>query len=387
VNVVHVFPYSARVSGGHSNAIHAFIRCQRLKGINAVAISPRGAATTGDTPFGFPLAEVDSLWPLEWKAISSRLGISDSDSLLNFHSVDHRFAHLMRNLRQVGIPYVVTSHGQLGVQTVGRWLKKFLYLNLVDHGPRRAAGLHLLTSVVKQQLGLVLPGYHGHTLVQGNVISPPNLDALPAATRSDFGIPPNAFVLLYLGRLDVGIKGLDLIVEAMSFLPGRRFCFVLAGPDWRDGRIRLERLADQVGAREQLQFTGPVSGDRKWQLLRLADVFISPSRREAFSVAVIEAKACGLPVVTCTRVDLALDLVTDSSALVCPMEAEALASAIMTLDADPEGRRALGCNGKAWVEANCNPYRAGERFRDFYAGILAKRSSPIYPPRPALAGS
>lgn len=375
MNVVHIFPYPARISGGHSNAIRAFIACQRRSDLNAVAISPKPETPLPETPLEFPMWEVDALWSVRWETLARHFGLTSSDTVVHFHSIDRRFTSFLKDLRRNGVPYVLTSHGQLGIQTVARWFKKFVYLNFVDRGIRKAAGLHVLTTVVAKGLKYVLPGWRGAVLVQGNLITPPDLEALPLGRRSDYDIPTDAFVLLYLGRLDVDIKGLDLVVEALSYLPGNRFCLVLAGPDWKNGKARLEALADQFGCRKHLRFPGPIYGDHKWQLLRMADIFISPSRREAFSVSLVEAMACGLPVVTSTNVNLAPDLINDGTALACPTNPESLASAIMALATDYEGRQTLGSNGKTWVEANCNVNRAGARFRDFYADILAARES------------
>jgi glycosyltransferase involved in cell wall biosynthesis len=375
VNVVHVFPYSIRVSGGHTNAIRAFITSQRRAGINAVGLAPGPDAPAPAASFEFPLVELDSPWPRRWETIALALGIGRDRTLLNFHSINHRLAPLMRDLRRVGVPYVLTAHGQLGIQTVGRWFKKFLYLNLVDRQPRQAAGLHVLTGAVAHKLKYVMPGYQGAILVQGNLITPPDLVAIPAAARNEYGIPPEAFILLFLGRLDVPIKGLDLVVAALAQLPANQFCLVLAGPDWQNGKAQLEALANRFGCRKQIRFLGPIYGDKKWELLRLADVYISPSRREAFSVALTEAMACGLPVITSQNVDAAPDLMAAGAALVCPANAAALAKAIVKLATDPAGRRTLGGQGKSWVEAHCNANFAGERFRTFYSSILDRQSA------------
>jgi glycosyltransferase involved in cell wall biosynthesis len=77
-------------------------------------------------------------------------------------------------------------------------------------------------------------------------------------------------------------------------------------------------------------------------------------------------------VVTSTKVNLAPELREADAALLVPLAAEPIARAIATLEADPERRRALGSRAKAWAETNCNPDRAGARFRDFYQTILDK---------------
>src|SRR5689334_15595942 len=144
MNVVHVFPYTPKISGGHCNAIRGFIACQRAKGIHAVGIAPRADDAPAQQDWGFPLAEVGSLWELRWKTVAEQFGLTAGNSLLNFYSIDYRFAPLLKDLRRAGVPYVITEQGQLAFQNAARWLKKFTYLNCLDWGPRRAAGLHVL---------------------------------------------------------------------------------------------------------------------------------------------------------------------------------------------------------------------------------------------------
>ncbi len=263
---------------------------------------------------------------------------------------------------------MLTSHGQLSFHSRLHGFKKFVYLNGVDRGPRKAAGLHLLTTFAERRSKLLLPGYRGLRLIQGNVVQPPNLSTLPAAPRSHYGIPLNAFVLLFLGRLDVRVKGLDLLVEAFSCLPVDRFRLVLAGPDWQGGRARLEQLAEQLGCRNRIHFPGPVYGGEKWSLLRMADLFVSPSRWDAFSIAQAEALTLGLPLVTSDKVNTAPDLREADAALLTPLAVEPIAKAICLLEADPELRQTLAKRGKAWADLHCNPERAGLRFREYLSG-------------------
>src|ERR1035438_10341315 len=103
VNVVHVFPYTPRVSGGHSNAIRSFIACQRAKEINAVGIAPKADEDAAETSWEFPLIEVDSLWNLHWETIAEQFAIAPGSSLINFHSVNRRFSPLVADLLGNGL--------------------------------------------------------------------------------------------------------------------------------------------------------------------------------------------------------------------------------------------------------------------------------------------
>src|SRR5690606_7076599 len=72
--------------------------------------------------------EVDLLWNLRWRDIAEQFGIERENTLIHFHSVNHRFSSLIKDLRQQGLPYVVTSHGQLTFRNSLHWVKKFVYL-------------------------------------------------------------------------------------------------------------------------------------------------------------------------------------------------------------------------------------------------------------------
>jgi glycosyltransferase involved in cell wall biosynthesis len=146
----------------------------------------------------------------------------------------------------------------------------------------------------------------------------------------------------------------------------------MAGPDWQGGQARLERLAERLGCRSRIHFLGPVYGDRKLSVFGMADVFVSPSRKEAFSISLVEAMSCGLPILTSTKIMLARELREANAALLTPPAARPLAQAIALLEGNPELREGLARRGKTWVQMTCDPDRAGARFREFYQYILEK---------------
>ena len=105
-------------------------------------------------------------------------------------------------------------------------------------------------------------------------------------------------VLLTLGRL-VGAereKGFDRMLDVMPRLVAgdSRICYVIAGdgPD----RNRLEQKGRDLGVAQNCIFTGFVPAERKADLLRLADAFVMPSKGEGFGIVLLEAMACGIPV-------------------------------------------------------------------------------------------
>ncbi|MER7762442.1 glycosyltransferase [Streptomyces sp. NPDC097619] len=132
------------------------------------------------------------------------------------------------------------------------------------------------------------------------------------AVRARLGLPVGAFVVGGVGRLVPG-KRFDSLVRAVAALPGARLVLAGEGPE----RPALMRLAAELGAERRVHLLGELDalgGGTEGAadgppsvpaLLSAVDVFVSPSREEAFGLAVVEALAAGLPVlhVTCPAVD------------------------------------------------------------------------------------
>lgn len=129
------------------------------------------------------------------------------------------------------------------------------------------------------------------------------------ATRARTGLPERAFVVGGVGRLVPG-KRFDVLVRAVAALPGAHLLLAGDGPE----RAALRALAAELGAQSRIHLLGerdPLGDSPDGRtpgipaLLAAMDVFVSPSKEEAFGLAVVEALAAGLPVlhVTCPAID------------------------------------------------------------------------------------
>ena len=110
---------------------------------------------------------------------------------------------------------------------------------------------------------------------------------------SGFAFGPEEKVVLYAGRVDVG-KNVEDLVAALARIAGETpFAAVICG----DGphRLRVERMARELGIADRVVFTGYVNN--LWDLMRRADAFVSMSRCEGRPNVVLEAMACGCPLV------------------------------------------------------------------------------------------
>lgn len=105
-------------------------------------------------------------------------------------------------------------------------------------------------------------------------------------------------LFVFLGRLDVEQKGLDLLLTGISMVsdPQRhRMGVVLVGPSWKDGRQRLERMSAELKIQDSVLFWGETKGEEKFKVLQSADYFVHTSRWEGLSFSVLESLACGIP--------------------------------------------------------------------------------------------
>ena len=160
--------------------------------------------------------------------------------------------------------------------------------------------------------------------------------------RKQAGWPDDALLCLYVGRLSVE-KGIMDLLQAWERID-RNAVLVLVGPDMPDNPLDAGPAARRYAADHGLTdvvFHGPAQDVAP--LLRAADVVVQPSHYEAFSNAVIEAMATGLPIVA-SRVSGMQDCLTDEqSGLLCdPESPDALAAQLRRVIDDPSLRARLG---------------------------------------------
>jgi glycosyltransferase involved in cell wall biosynthesis len=165
--------------------------------------------------------------------------------------------------------------------------------------------------------------------------------------RAELGIPPDRFLLAWLGRM-TEIKRADVLLRAFAQLggiaPGADLLIVGDGPL----RARLENLARQLGISASCHFTG--FRRDVGSIYAASDAVVLTSANEGTPVSVIEAQAAGLPVVS-TDVGGVRDIVADgrSGFVVPPEDVEATAAALARLAAEPALRESFGREGRARV--------------------------------------
>lgn len=200
-------------------------------------------------------------------------------------------------------------------------------------------------------------------LVRGGIDPASIRDAKPIE-KGSLGLKEDARVVLWVGRLDP-VKGLDHLLAAFERVRKEGDVHLLLageGPfrDHLELRIRSRALSDGVhllGARRDVA-----------SLLKIADVFVFPSRTEGLPNALLEAMAAGCPIVT-TDVPGCRDLIADGrTGLIVPYgDTMALAFSLQRLLVDGAEARRLGAAAAREVSERWHLSRTFERYAEVYA--------------------
>jgi glycosyltransferase involved in cell wall biosynthesis len=197
------------------------------------------------------------------------------------------------------------------------------------------------------------------------------------AARAAFGLADDEFVILFVGWF-LPRKGIDFLLLALRELlddpeiAGRRLRLLMVGSG--PGQDRVEALIRRLDIGASCTFAGSLPYGRMPEVFRSADAFVLPSIatpewQEQFGMALLEAMACGTPVVTTTSG--AIPEIAGNSAVLCqPNDFASLHAAFKQLIAEPELGQELAKAGRAHaVNHFALPQFAGA-LRDAYGRIV-----------------
>jgi glycosyltransferase involved in cell wall biosynthesis len=221
-----------------------------------------------------------------------------------------------RALHKTATPYFVYPHGMLDPWFNRTYplkhLKKLLYWPWAEYRVLRDAAAVLFTTEQERLLAREsFRLYRCHEVVVNFGTAAPEVDW--AKAREDFyrAFPPlrGKNFLLFLGRLHEK-KGCEELIRAFAAL--NKTQLVLAGPCADENYLRrVKRLTSELGCEDRITFTGMLSGNPKWGAFAAAEAFILPSHQENFGIAVVEALACGIPVLISNQVNIWREIVAD----------------------------------------------------------------------------
>jgi glycosyltransferase involved in cell wall biosynthesis len=293
----------------------------------------------------------------------------------------HHSAAVASAGRALGVPYYVVPHGMLSPWLnrglSAKQLKKHaVWLALESRAFRHARAVIYNSDEERSLASLSYWPYRCREVVLPFGVSEP---PAPGAwdVRAEFPELAGKRIFLSIGRLHPQ-KACDQIIEAFAraAAPYPDIQLVMAGPDNYGWRAELENLASRLGIARRITWTGLISHDRKWDLIRASELVLQPSHCESVGYANVEAIACGVPVVVSDRVNTHRQLLEDGCAIVCRNTTEETARAMREWLVLPiESRRKMSDAARSCYLRRFEGRRAAASLIEFLESELRTRAA------------
>lgn len=325
------------------------------------------------------------LLPLKWapKAGVRSLRSELLESLRRIHaevSLDLVHAHVLfptacaavPAASQLGIPVLATAHGSdVHTHSENNRIIRRLVRKAVASSSRTLAVSHGLAREIRALVGEGPRIEVNHLGVDLEKFRP---TTCRRRLRERLGLPPDGVGICMVGRL-VKEKGVNELFRAFVRLRAQDpECWLLVVGD---GPIKatLEGWAREAGVASALHLTGSRPHGEIPNLLNSADIFTLPSYDEGLPNTILEAMACGLPVVA-TDVGGVSDAVVDgeSGLLIQPARIDALTDALARLVSDSDLRQEMGQNGREIARDRFTWKKSARRLFSIYSGTLGGAS-------------
>jgi glycosyltransferase involved in cell wall biosynthesis len=248
-----------------------------------------------------------------------------------------------------------------------RWFAPYLYNRAVDGVAAISKGVAraLVAAGVSEQRITVIPSG-----VDCTRFAPPSSEQ-KAAARRELGLDPDQIAVASVGALELR-KGHRYLLDAVGQLRERRPA--LRGYIAGDGsqRAALEQQVQRLGLGASVRLMGSIGDPRT--LFWAIDIFVQPSVMEGLGVALLEAMACGLPVIA-SRAGGMAEVIGDrhSGRLVAAADSGALARAIEQLAAAPATRLSLGAEARIHAVQNFSLEAMAHRTLALYQSIIGRK--------------
>jgi glycosyltransferase involved in cell wall biosynthesis len=307
-----------------------------------------------------------------------RFGGSESQALESFGPADllhdngiwlphnHRLAALAQKRE---IPRVVSIRGMLEPWAFRhKRAKKKVAWWLYQQRDLREARTHVTTGEAEAinlrrfELGVPI-------VTIPNGVDVPEKGIVSVETESQSRGSSQARTALFLGRI-YPIKGLPMLVEAWAHVRPPGWRLQIAGPDQAGHQKQVEKAVFNVGLGDVISFVGPVEGKGKTDLFFNADLFILPTYSENFGMAIAEALAHGVPVLTTTGAPWPMLQETGCGWWVEPT-VEGIAEGLrQATSSDAESLKLMGKNGLDLVSKQFGWNRVASLMRSTYEEVL-----------------
>ncbi len=273
--------------------------------------------------------------------------------------------------KKYNVPYVLQAHGSVRDHSQKRFIKKIFDIMWGQRILKDASRVIAFTPMEAEEYKAKGVSKDRIEVVPGG-IDASEFENLPpkGSFRKEYNLTDDCKIILYLGRIQ-RIKGLDLLVKAFAQLEGKldNVKLVMVGPD--EGYLpTLKRLINDLGIEEKVLFTSFLTGEKKIAAYVDADIYVLPSIYECFPTTVMEACACGTPVIVTDTCHIA-PLIKDGVGMVVPYDKDQLSNALCDILNDDEMRTKFAERGRTLIREQLNLQSYASRVEAVYKKVLS----------------
>lgn len=254
--------------------------------------------------------------------IKKRFGMPDLivfEGFYNFHPTLR-----ILDVLKWGIPYVIVPRCALtvGDQRKSRWKKKVCNAFFYKHFAKKAAAIHFLTEREHEETD---PHWSKEWFVQPNGVE--RIYERPLHQH------PDIIRAVYIGRLEIYQKGLDVLLQALSLsrstLVAKRFTLSLYGNSVGDSKEQINNAIRDLALTDFVSCSDAVYDTEKEELLKKSDLFILTSRYEGMPMGLLEACSFGLPSLVTPGTNMADDIMSCKAGWVADFSPESIAEMLV----------------------------------------------------------
>lgn len=285
--------------------------------------------------------------------------------------------------RRKGVPYLIKPHGSLDpymyAQSGYSLPIKRLYERLFDFPNLNQAGAIQYTSDEEAERAAFLRLLAPRVVVRSG-IDWRNYANLPqrGPFRQRLGLAPDQPLILFLGRLNFK-KGLDLLIPAFADVLKRlpNACLAIVGPDNEGLGAQVREWCADAGVEAHVRFVDHIPPQEVRQAYVDADVFALTSYTENTGMTVVEAMACGRPVVISDQVNIWPLIKAAGAGTVVPLDITQISEALRAILGDPNAAAKVGNAGREAARAQFSWETICGQFDNVYNAVIRGERPPI----------
>jgi glycosyltransferase involved in cell wall biosynthesis len=390
MKILHVISNLSPSSGGPTTVVRSLSACQVKSGLNVTVCTTNWDRPSckynreEKNPFElgiiykfFPFFSLMLISPVMGKWFRDNIKLFD---IVHIHCL-YRFpvSFAAWYARKADVPYLISPHGGLDPYLYGQsrynvFLKR-IYERLFDFpNLNHSSAIHYTTEEEKKRAEFI--GLKSKPVIVPNGIDWENYKFLPpkGKFRRRLNLDSHKPLVLFLGRINFK-KGLDLLVPSFHYVaklhPDARLAIV--GPDNEGYGSKVRRWCQEQGIQDKVYFVDCLGFHKVKEAYVDADLFVLPSYTENFGLTVVEAMACGCPVVISDQVNIWREIQNASAGIIVSLDPLSIADAISRLITDRVEATIMGRRGR-FTAKKCYAWpRIVKQLTNVYSDLIEEK--------------